>query len=177
MLIGITKKLRDKFKYINVEKIEERPEEIFCWHTSHFIHHRLTGLHIMNNKTRYSVILYNIKKKDIENIDEVFKTQLKDNLLMDGIDELTIHKYLKDLGEISFVKTNNRSILGQLNDSFYHLQADVEVVGTIMKHDLDYLNSRTNDIPMIPLERDGYYPFPNRAMKQELERRYKSNIL
>lgn len=172
MLIGITKKMRDKFKYIEVLDQVEKPEEIFSWHASHFIYQRKTGLHIMNNQTRYSVVLYDVKKKEILDIDRIFRHQLKNNLMDDGLDELKIQKYFKDLGEISFIKTSDRSILGQLNDSFYHLEADIYSVGTIMAHDLDYINSRSNELPMMTLEKKGYNAFPNKAMIKELNERY-----
>lgn len=176
MLIGITQKIRNKFKYIKLNESTDRPDEIFCWHASHFIYDRLTGLHIMNNKTRYSVVLFNIKKKEVESLKEVFKKQLKTNLLSDGVDELTTSRYLKDLGEVSFVKTNNRSINGQLNNGFYLLESDIYHIGTNNQDDFDHINSRSNSIPMLPLEKHGLYPYPNRAMKDVLNSIYNHHV-
>lgn len=172
MLIGITKKTHDRYKSIKIETISERPEALYCWHANKFTYERKTGLHIMNDLTRYSVVLYDIKKKEMENLTKIFKTQLKTNLISDGIDELKIQRYLNDLGEVTFVKTSSRSIIGQLNDSFYHLESVFQEVGTITQYDLDYINNQINYIPMIALEKLGYKPFPNIAMKTELSKLY-----
>jgi len=62
MYIGITKAIQDKYK-IKPQIVEGEIPDIFCWHAQKFILHRKTGLLIMNNKTRYSVVLFGIKKK------------------------------------------------------------------------------------------------------------------
>lgn len=172
MLIGITKKIQDKYKYIKLETIEERPELLFCWHASKFTYDRKTGLQIMNDLTRYSVVLYDIKKKEIENITKIFKSQLKSNLLHDGIDEIRIQKYLNDLSDVEFTKTSSRSILGQLNDSLYLLEGIVQDADISSQVGLDYINKEINDVPMTPLEKLGYVPFPNHAMRSELNKVY-----
>jgi hypothetical protein len=63
----------------------------------------------------------------MENLLPIFKEQLKKNMIHDKIDKEKIKKYLTDLTDIKFVKTSNRSILGQLKDSLYFLEYDLHI--------------------------------------------------
>ncbi len=83
-----------------------------------------------------------------------------------------IEKYLNELVEVKFVKTSNRSILGQLKDSMYFLETDLHYIGNVAEHDLDYVNDRLNDMPMTALKKQGYVPFPNRAIIEEMNKLY-----
>ncbi len=73
MYIGITKAIQDKYKIKPQSVVDEIPD-ILCWHAQKFIFHRKTGLLIMNNKTRYCVVVFDIKKKEMENLLPISKS-------------------------------------------------------------------------------------------------------
>ncbi|MBZ4684012.1 MAG: hypothetical protein JG768_1439 [Fusobacteriales bacterium] len=166
MYLGITKAIQDKFK-IKVEVVEEKIPEILCWHAHKFVFNRKTGLIFMNDFTRYIVVVYEIRKKEIENLSEVFKEQLKRNMILDKIDKNKVEKYLKDLGEIRFIKTSSRSILGQIKDAIFCLDYELEDMHNIKGNKIDYINSKLNDMPMLRIK-----SFPNKFMLEEISKIY-----
>lgn len=173
MYLQITKKINDKFKHIVREDKKEDSDEFFSWHADKFVYNRKTGLIIMNNLTRYIVILYDIKKKEIDNLLPLFITQLRVNMEIDHIEKKYIDSFIDDLKEITFSKTNNRSILSQLSDMQLILSYRLPDYDTLKENNLNKLNSDSNDIPMNALKKLGYSSFPNKALKSELEKRYR----
>lgn len=77
MKIRITNKMKDKFKIDFVEENDNDVERFESWHANIFTFQRKTGVIIMNDLTRYSVVLFGIKKADISNLSDLIKEQLK----------------------------------------------------------------------------------------------------
>lgn len=76
MYLGLPKLLQYKFKI----KPTVKPNEVnnfHCWHTKRFIFKRKTGLIIMNDEVRFSVVLFNIRKKEMKNLLPLFIEELK----------------------------------------------------------------------------------------------------
>ncbi len=172
MQIALTKKVSDKFKIKALEMKLDSSDDLFCWHANTFTYQRKTGIILMNDMTRYTIVLYDIKKKEFKNLKVVMLSQLESNMLMDGISNEKIKEYLDDLEEIIYIKTSSRSILGQIKDSLLMLEYHLYDIGTVREDKLDYLNNIFNDVPMRALEKLGYRPFPNLAMKTEIDKRY-----
>lgn len=92
---------------------------------------------------------------------------------IDHIEKKYIDSFINDLKEITFSKTNNRSILSQLSDMQLILSYRLPDYDTLKQNNLNKLNSDSNDTPMSTLEKLGYSSFPNKAFKSELEKRYR----
>lgn len=74
--------------------------------------------------------------------------------------------------EIEFIKTSERSLLGQLKDSLFCIEHSLYSTGKPIEIDIDDVNDRLNDMPMAALEKLGYVPFPDRAMAEEMNKMY-----
>ena len=155
--IGITKKIKDKFKLTTV-KIEDvdQIDKLNAWHANLFISQRKTGVIFMNDLTRYSVILFGLKKADFNNLETLMKTQLKKNMLSNGFNDFSIHKFTKTLDEITFTGTSSRSILGQIKDSLFALTFYIYPDDILTEDLIQEVNDRTNKTPMEALKRDGF---------------------
>lgn len=171
MYIGITKAIQEKYR-IEPQVVDLEILSILCWHAQKFVFQRKTGLLIMNNRTRYCVFLYDIKKKEMENLLPIFKEQLKRNMMSNKIEEDKIEKYLNELVEIKFIKTSERSLLGQLKDSLFCIEHSLYSTGKVIEMDIDDVNDWLNGMPMAALAKLGYVPFPDRAMTEEINKLY-----
>lgn len=166
MLIQCTKKLADSFK-IQLEMIPEQRDALFEWHAHIFMFERRKAILLMNNATRYPIILYGVKKDHLKNFDAVFKEAIKEVFLTQGINPIFVEKYLLDCGHFHFTKTDNRSLTGQINDFWIHISWEIEYHLESLSVHLTNLSLWAADIPCWKIKNS-----PNREMMQAIEERY-----
>lgn len=168
MNIRITNKMKEKFKIVLTDENDNDVERFESWHANIFTFQRKTGIIMMNDLTRYGVILFGIKRSDINNLGELIKEQLKRNMKSDGFDDLSIQKLIRSIGNISYNKTNDRSILGQIKDNLFALGFYIDPEETLTEEVIQVVNDRINDTPMRALEKDGFEAWPVSALKKAL---------
>ncbi|EEM01872.1 hypothetical protein bmyco0002_57330 [Bacillus pseudomycoides] len=118
-LIQCTKKLADAME-IKTEKIDlSDSNTLNCWHANLFTINRKKCVIVMNNITRYHFMIYGVTKKDLRNLEMLFKKDLVTNLLLDGIEPEVIEQYLNQDPTIQYAATNNCSIISQMNESIF----------------------------------------------------------
>lgn len=122
MVIQCTKALLDK---LNLEKNELVPAEddkddsngFYSWH-AHFISiNRRKAIICMNNLTKYTIVLYRPKAKDIAELGEQLKKGIETAFREEGIREEVIAAYMEGCKTCSFSKTAGRSLVANLNKS------------------------------------------------------------
>ncbi|PGM57001.1 hypothetical protein [Bacillus sp. AFS053548] len=165
MYIQLTKKLSDEMK-IKVEKPELSNEnQLFCWHANIFKIGRKKCVLVMNNVTRYCFVMYGLLKKDFTNFEELMKRSIVTNFLANEFDVEKVDQYMKQLGEVQYTATSNRSIISQMNEMIYQAEHIIyyraEEGETIS---LLHLNLNLNQTPLSKL---GAYP--NELMKEALD--------
>ena len=169
MIIGITKKINEKLG-LEINRVPDiLPIDINCWHANLFTWNRRNCLIFMNNRTRFLVLLYGVKKSDMKDLPIHFYNQLKTNLLNIGIEEIRINDYIGNNQEIYITKTTERSIIGSINDTILMIQYEIDNFyreGQLLQ---DEINNKINQYVMMPLSKIGLPPFPDKAMKIELE--------
>ncbi len=117
MNLQSTKKLLEELKTNPCSLQDEEP--LFSWHANLLnINHRKCLL-MMNDKTRYSILLYGMKAPDFKNAPNIIMDAIKDALQDEGIREDIITEYLSDAGKPVFGKTTSRGILTQLAQAAY----------------------------------------------------------
>ena len=169
-MIGITNKLNQKLS-IDMNVIPNiEPMDIYCWHADIFVWNRRNCIVIMNNRTRYCVMLYGLKKSDAKNMGSIFVNQLQINLINDGVSQKVINNYLDNIRGVYYTKTNSRSVLGSLNDIIYGITFYINKYYADGEFYQDKINSAVNDQVIMPLEKIGLPPFSNKSMKLELNR-------
>lgn len=113
MIINCTKKLQDELK-INTT-LSEVEDPLFSWHANVIKINRRKAVVLVNDASRYSVILYGLKAKDFKNISLLIVDGIYRTFVGDGINPEVISNYLQDAGEIVFSKTQNRTLVSRMN--------------------------------------------------------------
>lgn len=116
MFIECTKKLYDTMKIKPNAIVPMKREPFYEWHANLFMFDRRKGVIIMNNKTRYCIVLYGLKAQHFKKFDSIVLTAIKETFLAEGFLENKIDTYIANCGEVIYTKTHDRSILSQIND-------------------------------------------------------------
>jgi len=101
-----------------------------------------------NDVMLYSFFVPGLKKPQFENVREVFGQNLFKNLLWENFPQNQIETVLDEHREIIIAKTNNRSVLGSMNDLAFQLKYRIGAMGGLVNIDLTELNHELNRIPM-----------------------------
>ncbi len=128
MLIQCTKALLDKVKISpselkSPEGYEELPRALTAWQANLVNIDRRKAIVLMNNATRYPVVIYRPRPKDFARMKGLIREAIIVALRMEGICETVIDRYMAAAGEIEFSKTTNRSMIARLNRTVYEVDA------------------------------------------------------
>lgn len=142
MIISCTKKLQDELGIKPMKLQVENP--LFSWHANILRVNRRKTITLVNDASRYNVILYGLKTKDLKNIKELMISAIRQTLLSDGVNLEMIDDYLKDAGEILFSKTQNRTMVARLNkgceaaEIFYNHYIEECIVQTLVSKKMNH---------------------------------------
>lgn len=127
MIVKGTKKLLDYLKIepegssmreTEVDAIDKTYDsELFSWYANMITIQRNNILILLNEKTRFVVILQDIKAVHRKNIRVLIKDAVKDALEKECFNAHAINEYLIAMGEVEFQKTTDRSMLGKVKSS------------------------------------------------------------
>ena len=122
MLIQCTKALLDKMgigkdELQRPEGYEQYPAGFMAWHANLVNINRRKAIVLMNNATRYPVVIYRPRPKDFARIKDLIREGITTALRMEGVREDVVRKYLDDAGEIRFSKTASRSLVAKMNNA------------------------------------------------------------
>jgi hypothetical protein len=148
MTIYCSKKLETFLGQITTSHPQPSPSILGDWNGHLFTIDRKKCLIVMNNKTCYSVFMFNVYKKDCLDFGRVFRERLIKQLHTDfTLSEATEVKLRQVLSPIDLQESNNdRKILGTINHhienlKFYKYQDggvdywdEVEVTGYFNRH-------------------------------------------
>ena len=101
-----------------------------------------------NEMTLFSFVYFDVAKKDILTLSDLFRDQLLLALQQEDIPVQVIDSVLQSYTEVQYAPTSNRRVLGCMNDLVYCYGRYLEDVGEITFDTLLQLNSRINRIPM-----------------------------
>ncbi len=146
-LIRCTQKLIKELRVEPSEK-EAQPGYIGGWHANLLRIDRKKCVLFTNDLTLYSFFVPGLKRPDFERFHEVFRQNLLKYLINDGFSQTHIEKVLSEYQTIEIAKTNNRSVLGSMNDLAFQIKYRVEAFGGLENIDLIIFNSELNRIPM-----------------------------
>lgn len=165
MYIQLTKKLSDEMKIKTVKPDLSNENQLFCWHANIFKIGRKKCVLVMNNVTRYCFVMYGLLKKDFTNFEELIKRSIVTNFLANEFDVEKVDQYMKQLGEVQYTATSDRSIISQMNDMIYlaesyvyHRLEEDEIISLL------HLNLDLNDTPLYKLR-----SYPSKLMRGALD--------
>lgn len=144
-------------------------DPFFSWHANLVFVNKRKHIVLINDLSRLSLTIAGIRSTQYKNLNNIFKEQLKNYLVSENINNSTINEYLDECNEAVYTTTNNRSILGTLNDIVLIMQE----AGKEFDNYYD-LNRWNNDriYKSIDLNNQRQYLRPIELYNKELENRY-----
>ena len=146
-ILRCTKKLLTELKTKPSEETISS-NEVDSWHANLLRIDRRKCILFTHDATLYSFFIPGLKKPQFENVREVFGQNLFKNLLWENFPQNQIEIALNKHREIIIAKTNNRSVLGSMNDLAFQLKYRIAAMGGLANVDLAELNHELNRIPM-----------------------------
>ena len=118
------------------------------WHANLFRVERRKCVLFTHDTTLYSVFVPGVKKPEFEHMDEVFGQRLFKTLLWDEFPQAQIETMLDRCRSVRFTRSNNRSVLGSMNDLRFQIEVHVAQDGGLEHIDMVDLHHRLNRVPM-----------------------------
>lgn len=129
MQIRCTKKLLDTLKVVPevITEVITEEDPLFSWHANLLMINRRKVVVLMNDFSRYTVILYGLKAKEFNNFNDIAVQGIREVLQADGITDEVIEQYLQRVGEVVYTKTKDRSSTAHLNKAcdnvYFHMNS------------------------------------------------------
>lgn len=158
LALRFTQKLLKDMKVIPVELGDIDP--FFSWHVNIL---RLRRKHIIfvNDSSRLCLVINGVRSSQVGKLKEKLRAELKEYLLLEGAKKEIIEQYFLEVGEIRIGKTNNKSVLGTMNEMAFYSSIKE------FNHTFD-LTAWLNDSIFKPID----YEKPINVFKKELVKRY-----
>ena len=168
MFIECTKKLCNamKIKPNIYETINPKP--FYEWHANLFMFDRRKGVILMNNKSRYCIILYGLKAEHFKRLDSIVLAAIRETFLAEGFCENKVDTYISNCGEVIYTKTHNRSILSQITEFYISISYEIEEHIPSVNLNLVELNKWSGKLMCGSLG----YAYPIDLLKKEMKEIY-----
>ncbi len=142
-LIRCTQKL---IKELRIEPSEKEAQSGYIggWHANLLRIERRKCVLFTNDLTLYSFFVPGLKRPEFERFQEVFRQNLLKCLVNDGFSQTQVERVLSEYQTIGIAKTNNRSVLGSMNEFAFQLEYRIASFGGLENTDLIILNSELN---------------------------------
>ncbi len=149
MFIQCTQTLRKKIglkeeDLVNGEVYQRYPNSLRAWHGNLIHYNEKQSVVLINDETRYGVLLFGLKAKDFDAINELIFEGIRVALRMEGVREEVIDEYLREDNGICYGKTKNRSTVAKLNNTTRNLYMSHRALeeDRIIQRSLSRLESR-----------------------------------
>jgi hypothetical protein len=113
LTICCTKKLLDELKLKPCDMTEGKP--FFSWYANLLTLHRRKAVLLLNERSRYPILIYGLKAPNFKQLDKLILDALKTVFLAEGISPEIVEKYMAESSQIAFTKTSDRSIVAAMN--------------------------------------------------------------
>ncbi len=111
MQIALTKKLTDALN-VTLPAVDETIDPLFTWTanwTTVWDNRKAEDMLVLvNNATRFTVAMYQVKRKDLKNIEKMLKPAIENTLLSINLNPELVNEYMRLAGELEFVRNNSR---------------------------------------------------------------------
>lgn len=153
----------------DLKDIPQDNQGIGNWYCNLFRFNRRKCLIFTNEKTLYTFFVYGVKKKDIDSLPDLFRTNLQVNLKQSGFDDKVIEMILADYKEIGFCKTANKSVLASMNDFVRNFTFRLDNVQELTEREIFISSYMSNKTPMGAIQ----YRYPVDMLKDLIAERYR----
>jgi len=164
-LIRCTQKLLKEINKKPTTPIEPIRSILGSWHANLLRIERRKCVLITNDSTLYTLFIPSLRKPDFQHFNLVFGQHLFKNLLHEGFSQKQIETVLDEHEEIHYAKTNNRSVLGSMNDQKVQLEWRIYLNGGLEETSTYDLNRELNRNILSAIGRN----YPIEMLKEKLK--------
>ena len=171
--------LRKNCKKFNEKYIDDIVEDmgamdsLFVWHAKVFRVNRRKTVVLVNEKNRFSVVMYGLKAVDFKSFEKYVLEAIRTTFQRALINENIINSYIYDCERVIFSKSKNRKTVAWVNDAAekacFFIDPDIDgnmymeqAAGVAISKRVVSRNSKDNE--------DGFVPF--KMMLKDLEEKY-----
>ncbi len=145
MIIRCTQKL---LKELRVKPVEpDVVSEVENWHANLLRIDKRKCVLFTHDTTLFSFFVPGLRRPDFDHFDVVFGEGLFRTMRLFDFTQDQIEQMLDWSRHISYTKTNNRSVLGSMNDLAFHIEYYIADDGGLNTVDFATMHQRINEIP------------------------------
>ncbi|TGA98318.1 plasmid pRiA4b ORF-3 family protein [Sporolactobacillus shoreae] len=164
MLIQCTKKLLDQLK-IKPEPVGTE-SSLFSWHANLITINRRKTIVLMNDSSRYTVVLHGLRANDFKHLNEHIINAIRRTLLDEWIKPELVERFLSGSPEIVYTKTKDRKLVARMNKACDTVWFRGEALNP--DHLIQSAAGRRASALLVG-DGSGSYAKPNELMYKELE--------
>lgn len=149
-MIRCTKKLQKEMglKATDLAEQESAPGLLGSWHANLLFIDRRKCVLFVNDRTLFNFIIPDVNSGQIRQLDTLFGDFLQCILAEEGFSETLCRQILQEYETIGFANTNNRSVLGSMNDLAFHYQFQIQREGGVNSAMVPSIIHDLNRMPM-----------------------------
>jgi len=146
-IIRCTAKLLNELG-IKPTNVPDQPTSLCDWHANLLWLNRKKYVLFTNDQTLYSLLVHWTKTPRSADFLERFRFGLFKSLVSEGLAEAQLEYFLNEHAQVAITKTNNRSVLGSMNDLTFQIKSMIRVSDGLADAGLSGINRQLNRIPM-----------------------------
>jgi hypothetical protein len=161
-MIRCTKKLQQEMglKESDLEVAGPAFSYLGGWHANLIHIDRRKCVLFVNDRTLFNFIAPDVSREQIRELSVLFKSYLRCVLAEEGIAESVKQRIFSEYAEIAYGNTNNKSVLGSMNDLAFHYKYQIMEEGGVHGCMVPSIISRLNHMPMGAIR----YVYPIKAL-------------
>lgn len=166
-LIRCTKKLQKEMGLKPSDLCAEEPRFSYLgpWHANLIHIDRRKCLLFANDRTLFNFIVPDVTRATIRGLEKLFTNYLSCILADEGFAEADRGRILSEYDEIGFANTNNKSVLGSMNDLAFHYKYSILESGGVHSPAVPGIIRQLNRMPMSSIKE----VFPIEALKARVQ--------
>ena len=149
-LIRCTAKLVKEMGRSKSSLVEDQPQFSYLgqWHANLVYIKGRKCILFANDRILVNFIVPDVRRAEIRELDEMFRTSFQCVLSHEAFPQDLVEKIMSEYSEIGIGKSNNRSVLGSLNDLMFHYEHSILGSGGPHSPEVPAIISRLNRMPM-----------------------------
>jgi len=162
-LIRCTKKLQKEMGLKKTDLLEETSTASYLgsWDANLIHIERRKCILFVNEKTLFNFIVADVTRAQTRELDDLFRGYLQCVLAEEGIKDSLKLRIMSEYDKVAYSNTNNKSVLGSMNDLAFHYRLHIMNVGGVHSHMIPGIISKLNRMPMGAIQ----YAYPIEALK------------
>ena len=102
----------------------------------------------VNDRTLFNFLAQNVKRQEIKNLSHLFNEHLIYALSSENLTDEIKEKIISEYKEINYTTTNNKKVLGSMNDLAFHYKHHILSEGGIFSALIPTIINKLNHMPM-----------------------------